>query len=171
MAVHLPLSVEAQAEARILMLSSNTILKPSDGRPVTLPSQDMIIGLHHLTTLKEGAAGEVRVFGSVGEAILAKDEGTLDLQAKVRIRIHGLTFLEGQAPENYDRHGLVDTSLGQAIFNDTLPKGYPFVREQADKGKLSQIVNKLAEEYPKVEVAATPDRTEERRVGKEGGRK
>src|SRR3546814_6291965 len=76
MAVHLPLSVEAQAEARILMLASNNILKPSDGRQVTLPSQDMIIGLHHLTTLKEGAAGEGRVFGSVGEAILAKDEGT-----------------------------------------------------------------------------------------------
>ena len=158
MAVHLPLSVEAQAEARVLMLASNNILKPSDGRPVTLPSQDMIIGLHHLTTVKAGAAGEGRVFGSVGEAILAKDEGTLDLQAKVRIRIPGLTFLEGEAPEGYERHGLVDASLGQAIFNDTLPKGYPFVREQADKGKLSQIVNKLAEEYPKVEVAASLDR-------------
>jgi DNA-directed RNA polymerase subunit beta' len=158
MAVHLPLSVEAQAEARILMLASNNILKPSDGRPVTLPSQDMIIGLHHLTTVKEGAAGEGRVFGSVSEAILAKDEGTLDLQAKVRIRIPGLAFLEGDAPDGYERHGLVDASLGQAIFNDALPKGYPFVREQADKGKLSQIVNKLAEEYPKVEVAATLDR-------------
>ncbi len=122
MAVHLPLSVEAQAEARILMLASNNILKPSDGRPVTLPSQDMIIGLHHLTTVKDGALGEGRVFGSVGEAILAKDEGTLDLQAKVRIRIPGLTFLEGQGPEGYEKHGLVDTSLGQAIFNDTLPR-------------------------------------------------
>ncbi len=158
MAVHLPLSVEAQAEARILMLASNNILKPSDGRPVTLPSQDMIIGLHHLTTVKDGATGEGRVFGSVGEAILAKDEGTLDLQAKVRIRVPGLSFLEGEAPEGYERHGLLDASLGQAIFNDTLPKGYPFVREQADKGKLSQIVNKLAEEYPKVEVAASLDR-------------
>ena len=102
--------------------------------------------------------GEGRAFGSVGEAILAKDEGTLDLQAKVRIRIPGLTFLEGEAPEGYERHGLVDASLGQAIFNDTLPKGYPFVREQADKNKLSQIVNKLAEEYPKVETAASLDR-------------
>ncbi|WP_103663548.1 DNA-directed RNA polymerase subunit beta' [Microbacterium sp. CJ77] len=157
MAVHLPLSVEAQAEARILMLASNNILKPSDGRPVTLPSQDMIIGLHHLTTVKDGAAGEGRAFGSVSEAILAKDEGTLDLQAKVRIRIPGLSFLEGEAPEGYERHGLVESSLGQAIFNDTLPKGYPFVRDIADKGKLSQIVNKLAEEYP-AEVAATLDR-------------
>ena len=157
MAVHLPLSVEAQAEARILMLASNNILKPSDGRPVTLPSQDMIIGLHHLTTVKKGAAGEGRAFGSVSEAILAKDEGTLDLQAVVRIRIPGLSFLEGEAPEGYERHGLVESSLGQAIFNDTLPKGYPFVRDVADKNKLSQIVNKLAEEYP-AEVAATLDR-------------
>ncbi|WP_345752684.1 DNA-directed RNA polymerase subunit beta' [Microbacterium rhizophilus] len=161
MAVHLPLSVEAQAEARILMLASNNILKPSDGRPVTLPAQDMIIGLHHLTTLKDGAKGEGRVFGSVAEATLAKDEGTLDLQAKIRIRIPGMTFLEGQAPEDYETKHLVDTSLGQAIFNDQMPKGYPFVREQADKGKLSQIVNKLAEEYPKTEVAATLDRVKD----------
>ncbi|HCS60677.1 MAG TPA: DNA-directed RNA polymerase subunit beta' [Microbacterium sp.] len=158
MAVHLPLSVEAQAEARVLMLASNNILKPSDGRPVTLPSQDMIIGLHHLTVVKAGAKGEGRAFGSVSEAILAKDEGTLDLQAKVRIRIPGLTFLEGESPEGYENHHLLDASLGQAIFNATLPKGYPFVREPADKGKLSQIVNKLAEEYPKVETAATLDR-------------
>ncbi|WP_404431191.1 DNA-directed RNA polymerase subunit beta' [Microbacterium lacus] len=160
MAVHLPLSVEAQAEARVLMLASNNILKPSDGRPVTLPSQDMIIGLHHLTTVKatDKSVAERRAFGSVAEAIMAKDEGTLDLQDQVRIRIPGLTFLEGEAPEGYERHGLLNASLGQAIFNDTLPKGYPFVREQADKGKLSEIVNKLAEEYPKVEVAASLDR-------------
>ncbi|MGZ0711791.1 DNA-directed RNA polymerase subunit beta' (plasmid) [Coraliomargarita sp. W4R53] len=160
MAVHLPLSVEAQAEARILMLASNNILKPSDGRPVTLPSQDMIIGLHHLTTVKKTdlPVERRRAFGSVAEAIMAKDEGTLDLQDQVRIRIPGLTFLEGEAPEGYERNGLLNASLGQAIFNDTLPKGYPFVREQADKGKLSQIVNKLAEEYPKVEVAASLDR-------------
>ncbi|HQC93730.1 MAG TPA: DNA-directed RNA polymerase subunit beta', partial [Microbacteriaceae bacterium] len=128
------------------------------GRPVTLPSQDMIIGLHHLTTVKAGAAGEGRAFGSVAEAILAKDEGTLDLQAKVRIRIPGLTFLDGEAPEGYEQHGLLETSLGQAMFNDTLPKGYPFVSEVADKGMLSRIVNKLAEEYSKVEVAASLDR-------------
>ncbi|MGI6878933.1 DNA-directed RNA polymerase subunit beta' [Microbacterium sp. gxy059] len=158
MAVHLPLSVEAQAEARVLMLASNNILKPSDGRPVTLPSQDMIIGLHHLSTVKEGATGEGRVFGSVDEAQMAFEEGTLDLQARARIRQPGLDFLEGDAPEGYETHGLVDASLGQMIFNDQLPKGYPFVREQADKGKLSQIVNKLAEEYPKVTTAETLDK-------------
>ena len=110
MAVHLPLSVEAQAEARVLMLASNNILKPSDGRPVTLPSQDMIIGLHHLTTVKptDVPVERRRAFGSVSEAIMAKDEGTLDLQARARIRVPGLTFLEGEAPEGYERHGLLD---------------------------------------------------------------
>ncbi len=102
MAVHLPLSVEAQAEARILMLASNNILKPSDGRPVTLPTQDMIIGLHHLTTLKEGVAGEGRAFSSVAEAILAKDQLSLDLNAKVRIRLHDIYFCEGEAPEGVE---------------------------------------------------------------------
>ena len=77
MAVHLPLSAEAQAEARILMLSSNNILKPSDGRPVTMPAQDMIIGLYHITTIREGVTGEGRVFSSPAEAIMAVDLGVL----------------------------------------------------------------------------------------------
>src|SRR5690606_36462373 len=87
MAVHLPLSAEAQAEARILMLSSNNILKPSDGRPVTMPSQDMVIGLFHLTDEREGATGEGRTFSSVAEAIMAFDAGDLELGAKVKIRM------------------------------------------------------------------------------------
>ncbi len=81
MAVHLPLSAEAQAEARILMLSSNNILKPSDGRPVTMPSQDMIIGLYHLTNDKDEALGHGRSFSTVSEAVMAFDQGTLDLNA------------------------------------------------------------------------------------------
>ncbi|ARC55726.1 DNA-directed RNA polymerase subunit beta' [Frondihabitans sp. 762G35] len=159
MAVHLPLSVEAQAEARILMLASNNILKPSDGRPVTLPAQDMIIGLHHLTTVNEGATGEGRAFSSVAEAILAKDQGTLDLNAVVKIRIPGLTFAAGEAPAGYDEGDttLVETTLGRAIFNETLPDDYPFVQEVTDKGVLSTIVNDLAERYPKVAVAAALD--------------
>ncbi len=160
MAVHLPLSVEAQAEARILMLASNNILKPSDGRPVTLPSQDMIIGLHHLTTLKEGATGEGRAFSSVAEAILAKDQGSLDLNAQVRIRLTGLYFGENDIPEGFEQGGtkLVTTTLGRALFNEALPVDYPYVEAVADKGKISSIVNDLAERYPKVEVAAALDR-------------
>ena len=160
MAVHLPLSVEAQAEARILMLASNNILKPSDGRPVTLPTQDMIIGLHHLSTLREGSAGEGRAFSSIAEAILAFDQHSLDLNAKVRIRLENVYFAEGEAPEGFEQGQtvLMNTSLGRAIFNETLPFDYPYVEAVADKGQLSAIVNDLAERYPKVEVAAALDR-------------
>ncbi|HEY9497739.1 MAG TPA: DNA-directed RNA polymerase subunit beta' [Terrimesophilobacter sp.] len=159
MAVHLPLSVEAQAEARILMLASSNILKPSDGRPVTLPTQDMIIGLHHLTTLKEGVAGEGRAFSSVAEAILAMDQGSLDLNAKVRIRLTDVVFPDGEAPEGYvGGPVLKETTLGRALFNETMPEDYPYFEAVADKGALSGIVNDLAERYPKVAVAATLDR-------------
>ncbi|WP_127794280.1 DNA-directed RNA polymerase subunit beta' [Agromyces sp. LHK192] len=165
MAVHLPLSVEAQAEARVLMLASNNILKPSDGRPVTLPSQDMIIGLHHLTTEKVAGAGEGRAFSSIAEAILAFDqnrpgEHLLDLGAKVKIRLEGLHFAEGTEPEGFEagKPFLMETTLGRAIFNEALPVDYPFFNEQAGKGQISAIVNDLAERYPKTEVAATLDR-------------
>ena len=158
MAVHLPLSVEAQAEARILMLASNNILKPSDGRPVTLPTQDMIIGLHHLTTVKEGATGEGRAFSSIAEAILAHDQHTLDLNAMARIRLNDVVFAEGEAPEGYTGGPvLVNTTLGKALFNEALPADYPYVQKVADKGTISAIVNDLAERYPKTVVAATLD--------------
>ena len=158
MAVHLPLSVEAQAEARILMLASNNILKPSDGRPVTLPTQDMIIGLHHLTTVKEGATGEGRAFSSVSEAILAHDQHSLDLNAMARIRLNDVVFGEGEAPEGYvDGPVIVNTTLGQALFNEALPADYPYIQKVADKGTISGIVNDLAERYPKTTVAATLD--------------
>ncbi len=160
MAVHLPLSVEAQAEARILMLASNNILKPSDGRPVTLPTQDMIIGLHHLTTLKDGSTGEGRAFSSIAEAILAFDQHSLDLNSKVRIRLENVHFAEGEAPEGFAQGDTVlkQTTLGRALFNETLPADYPYIEAVADKGQLSAIVNDLAERYPKVEVAAALDR-------------
>ncbi len=160
MAVHLPLSVEAQAEARVLMLASNNILKPSDGRPVTLPTQDMIIGLHHLTTLKEGGEGEGRAFSSVAEAILAFDQHSLNLNSKVRIRLEHVHFAEGEAPEGFvqGKTVLMDTTLGRALFNEALPADYPYIEAVADKGQISAIVNDLAERYPKVEVAAALDR-------------
>ena len=142
MAVHLPLSPEAQAEARILMLSSNNILKPSDGRPVTMPSQDMIIGLFHLTSVAEGATGEGNAFSSVAEALMAFDGGELALGATIKLQ-H-----EGEVRE---------TSLGRMLFNDTLPVDYPFVNKRIGKKELSVIVNDLAERYPKVEVAESLD--------------
>ncbi|HZI98838.1 MAG TPA: DNA-directed RNA polymerase subunit beta' [Actinomycetales bacterium] len=164
MAVHLPLSAEAQAEARILMLSSNNILKPADGRPVTMPTQDMIIGLFHMTSEKDDAPGEGRVFGSIAEAIMAYDAHELDVNAMVRIRLEGVVPPAGtELPEGWEQGQplLVSTTLGRALFNETLPADYTFVNTEADKKKLSTIVNDLAERYPKVQVAATLDALKE----------
>ncbi len=163
MAVHLPLSAEAQAEARILMLSSNNILKPSDGRPVTMPSQDMIIGLFHLTSDKVDPVGAGRAFSSVSEAIMAFDQGSLDLNAVVRIRMDELVFGEGQVPEGFveGEPFLFETTLGRALFNELLPVDYPYENGVVDKKRLSVIVNDLAERYPKVEVAASLDALKE----------
>ncbi|MBF5081719.1 DNA-directed RNA polymerase subunit beta' [Quadrisphaera sp. INWT6] len=160
MAVHLPLSAEAQAEARVLMLSSNNILKPADGRPVTMPTQDMVIGLFHLTSVVEGGAGEGRTFGSVSEAIMAFDARSLDLGAVVQIRLEGVVPPVGAAvPEDWEQGQplLVKTTLGRALFNEALPTDYRFVDAVVDKKQLSTIVNDLAERYPKVQVAATLD--------------
>ncbi|HEY9352403.1 MAG TPA: DNA-directed RNA polymerase subunit beta' [Nocardioides sp.] len=160
MAVHLPLSAEAQAEARILMLSTNNILKPSDGKPVTMPTQDMVIGLYWLTTQKDGAVGEGRAFGSIGEAIMAYDRHELDLQARIQIRLKDVPPPRGwKAPEGYEpgRPYRLETTLGRAMFNETLPDDFPFVDDEIGKKQLSAIVNELAETYPKVAVANALD--------------
>ncbi|SKC48242.1 DNA-directed RNA polymerase subunit beta' [Krasilnikoviella flava] len=161
MAVHLPLSAEAQAEARILMLSSNNILKPSDGRPVTMPSQDMIIGLHHLTSDRPGATGEGRVFSSQAEAIMALDRGALDLNATIKLRMSDLVPPSSgfEAPEGWEpgQPLLFETTLGRTIFNEALPIDYPFQNGVVGKKELSTIVNDLAERYPKVDVATSLD--------------
>ncbi|MCZ2261407.1 DNA-directed RNA polymerase subunit beta' [Isoptericola sp. QY 916] len=161
MAVHLPLSAEAQAEARILMLSSNNILKPSDGRPVTMPSQDMIIGLHHLTSDRPGATGEGRVFSSQAEAIMALDRGALDLNATIKLRMSDLVPPTSgfEAPEGWEpgQPLLFETTLGRTIFNEALPIDYPFQNGVVGKKELSTIVNDLAERYPKVDVATSLD--------------
>jgi DNA-directed RNA polymerase subunit beta' len=147
MAVHLPLSVEAQAEARILMLASNNILKPSDGRPVAVPTQDMIIGLFHMTAVKEGATGEGKAFGSIAEAQMAFDGGALDLQAKVRIRL-----------ERNGETKLVETTFGLALFNQTLPEAYDYVTYQVGKKEIGKIVTELVQKFSRVEVAQALDR-------------
>jgi len=158
MAVHLPLSVEAQAEARVLMLASNNILKPSDGRPVTVPTQDMIIGLHHLTTIRPGSIGEGKIFSGIAEATMAHDLNHIHINALIKMRVPGVTEFDGVAPENFTPGAAFVTTLGQAIFNEQLPANYPYVTKVADKGVITEIVEILAEQYPKVEVAATLDR-------------
>ncbi len=162
MAVHLPLSAEAQAEARILMLSTNNILKPSDGRPVTMPTQDMIIGLFFLTTDRDAQPGEGRAFASPAEAIMAFDQGAISLQSVVKIRFDDIVPPpEVGADPDAVRSMTLTTTLGRALFNDTLPADYPFVNEEVDKKKLGEIVNDLAERYTKVEVAASLDALKE----------
>ena len=169
MAVHLPLGAEAQAEARILMLSTNNILKPSDGRPVAMPSQDMIIGLFHLTSepdstieVAKDSAGNpiVPSFSSASEALMAFDMGLLDLNAKALIRFDGIVPpTDWEAPEGWEPGDdvLLETSLGRAIFNELLPVDYPFVNEVVGKKQLGQIVNTLTQRYPNVLVAECLD--------------
>jgi len=157
MAVHLPLSAEAQAEARILMLSTNNILKPADGRPVTLPTQDMIIGHYFLTLEREGLPGEGRAFSSVSEAYMAFDNKELGIGAPCRIRLTGIVPPAGEETRA-DGSIILNTTLGRALFNEALPADYPYVNVEVGKKKLGQIVNDLAERYPKVEVAVTLDR-------------
>jgi DNA-directed RNA polymerase subunit beta' len=157
MAVHLPLSAEAQAEARILMLSTNNILKPADGRPVTLPTQDMVIGHYFLTLEKDKGIGKGRSFSSVSEAYMAFDAGELAIGAVCRIRLTGVAAPVG-AELRADGSLLLETTLGRALFNEALPTDYPYVNVEVGRKKLSEIVNDLAERYPKVEVAVTLDR-------------
>ncbi|ADG87271.1 DNA-directed RNA polymerase subunit beta' [Thermobispora bispora] len=160
MAVHLPLSAEAQAEARILMLSTNNILKPADGKPVTMPTQDMVIGLYWLTRERAGAKGEGRVFSSVAEAIMAFDRRELDLQAKIQVRLQDVPPpRDWKAPEGWEEGQpyRLETTLGRCLFNETLPDTFPFVNYAVGKKELSGIVNELAERYRKVEVAHALD--------------
>ncbi|MEA4942825.1 MAG: DNA-directed RNA polymerase subunit beta' [Propionicimonas sp.] len=157
MAVHLPLSAEAQAEARILMLSTNNILKPADGRPVTLPTQDMVIGHYFLTLQTDGLPGEGRAFSSTAEAIMAFDRGELGIGARCRIRFTDVVPPTGMEPRP-DGSIVLETTLGRALFNEALPEDYAFVNEEVGKKKLGQIVNDLAERYPKVQVGTTLDK-------------
>ena len=120
MAVHVPLSAEAQAEARLLMLAANNLLKPSDGKPVAVPTQDMILGSYYLTMVKDGEPGEGKVFRDVDEATMAYDEGDITLHAKIKIRM--TKEVNGEMVTK-----LVETTLGRVIFNNPIPQDLGFV--------------------------------------------
>ena len=150
MAVHLPLSVEAQAECRFLMLSPNNLLKPSDGGPVNVPTQDMVLGIYYLTQERPGALGEGKCFKSVDEAILAYENGYITLQTKVKIR------MEKAGADGETISGLVESTLGRFLFNEIIPQdlGYVdrsipenFLKLEVDfmvgKKQLKQIVTKM----------------------------
>jgi DNA-directed RNA polymerase subunit beta' len=175
MAVHLPLSAEAQAEARILMLSSNNILSPASGRPLAMPRLDMVTGLYFLTTMIEGDAGEYQpaakdqpesgVYSSPAEAIMAMDRGALSVRAKIKVRLTQLRPPADIEAELFGETGwkpgdawTAETTLGRVMFNELLPISYAFVNEQMHKKVQARIVNDLAERYPMIVVAQTVDK-------------
>ena len=121
MAIHLPLSVEAQAECRFLLLSPNNLLKPSDGGPVAVPSQDMVLGIYYLTQEREGEPGEGRCFHNMNEAILAYENHYITLHSKIRVRV-SKTRDDGETVT-----GIIDTTLGRLLFNEIIPQDLGFV--------------------------------------------
>ena len=139
MAVHVPLSVEAQIESYVLMLSTQNILSPAHGKPITMPSQDIILGAYFLTQTVDGRKGEGKVFASEEEAILAFELGKVDLLAKIKVEKDG---------------ELVETSVGRLIFNTVLPEGFRFVNEPQDKKSISKLISEIYDKYG-LETAAT----------------
>ena len=130
MAVHLPLSVEAQAECRFLLLSPNNLLKPSDGGPVAVPSQDMVLGIYYLTQERPGAAGEGKIFKSVNEAILAYENQAITLHSKIKVRV------TKTMPGGEELTGIVESTLGRFIFSEIIPQDLGFVDREKEENKL-----------------------------------
>jgi DNA-directed RNA polymerase subunit beta' len=160
MAVHLPLSAEAQAEARILMLSSHNMLSPATGRPVVVPTQDMVFGVYYLTLLKPGAKGSGRVFRHIHEAIFAHEAGELDLHAPIKWR--RLVKADSGGEETFEVEE-IETSLGRMLFNEALPDGFPYVNDIVGRRNtpLATIVEQLTSRYPSVAVAESLDKIKE----------
>ena len=133
MAVHLPLSVEAQAECRFLLLSPNNLLKPSDGGPVAVPSQDMVLGIYYLTQEREGAVGEGMCFKNLNEAILAYENKACTLHSRIKVRV--TKTIDGE-----EKSGIVESTLGRFIFNEILPQDLGFVdRSNPDNAFLLEV--------------------------------
>jgi len=142
MAVHVPLSIEAQLESRALMMSSNNILSPANGDPIIVPSQDVVLGLYYMTRTRVNANGEGMMFANVDEARRAFESGAADLQAKVRIRVS--TFeIDEETDEKTAVEKLVDTTVGRALLSEILPEGLDFelVNQAMSKKAISNVIN------------------------------
>jgi DNA-directed RNA polymerase subunit beta' len=150
MAVHIPLSPEAQIEASVLMLSSQNILSPASGQPITVPTQDMVLGIYYLTKARPGAKGEGRAFANIDEVLLALDMGEVETLTPIRLRHSGpvidlTTAYDDQdvvhaEPLQFERQ-YVNTTVGRAILNDHLPEGMPYVNGLLKKKGVGQLVN------------------------------
>ena len=164
MAVHLPLSVEAQAECRFLLLSPNNLLKPSDGGPVAVPSQDMVLGIYYLTQERPGVKGEGMAFKSVNEAILAYENKEVTLHSKVKVR------MTRQMPDGTEKTGIVESTVGRFIFNEIIPQDLGFVDRSIEgnelklevdfhvgKKQLKQILEKVINTHGATQTAITLD--------------
>ena len=130
MAVHVPLSQEAQAECRFLLLSPNNLLKPSDGGPVAVPSQDMVLGIYYLTQERPGSKGEGMFFKDLNEAILAYENGYITLHSKIKVRVHK-TMADGR-----EVSGIIDATLGRMLFNEIIPQDLGFVDRDVEGNEL-----------------------------------
>jgi len=169
MAVHLPLSAEAQAEARILMLSSNNVLSPASGRPIVTPSQDMVIGIYYLSERVEEATGAGRYFADLDEAMMAHEIGELSLHAPIKIRLDDLsgdpelhadlkpTLGTLLTEEPLSPTGISETTLGRLFINQVLPEGFPFVDSVIIKADIRRLIETVIERYPRSTVAETLD--------------
>ena len=135
MAVHVPLSQEAQAECRFLLLSPNNLLKPSDGGPVAVPSQDMVLGIYYLTQLRPGAKGEGMFFKSVNEAILAYENGYITLHSQIKVRVTK-TLANGE-----EKTGTIDATLGRLLFNEIIPQDLGFVDREVEGNELKMEID------------------------------
>ena len=164
MPVHLPLSVEAQAECRFLLLSPNNLLKPSDGAPITVPSQDMVLGIYYLTIEKKGDPGEGKIFKDAEEAMLAYDNGHITLHSKIKVR--RIMEIDGQKQSR-----LVDTTVGRIYFNEAIPQDIGFVDRNSpenifkyeidficDKKTLQRIIDRCINRYGFTETAVVLDK-------------
>ncbi|HKZ00778.1 MAG TPA: DNA-directed RNA polymerase subunit beta', partial [Pyrinomonadaceae bacterium] len=150
MAVHIPLSPEAQIEAAVLMLSSNNILSPASGQPIAVPSQDIVLGIYYLTRDKSGAKGEGRVFASLEEVLLALDAKEVTTQTPIKLRISGdlIDLTQEHDPQDIlratvqdDVRRVINTTVGRVIFNDSIPAGLPFINGTLKKKGLQSLVN------------------------------
>jgi len=173
MAVHLPLSAEAQAEARVLMLSTNNMLSPANGRPIVTPSQDMIIGMYYLSAIVPGEKGDGRRFSSVDEAMMAYDAGHIALHAPIKVRVGhlaGETEMHARLKpllkdliddEPVPADGLTETTVGRVILNGAFPLGFPFVNAILIKSDIRTLVEEVIHAYDKPDVANTLDNIKE----------
>lgn len=167
MAVHLPLSEEAQMEAKEIMFSANNLLKPATGEPVTIPTQDMVLGCYWMTRIEDGLSGEGKVFASPAEALLAKHFGHVHLKARIKVRLPESAVIV-RSPEaaeksrteavNQPTNNLIETSVGRIIFNEPLPPEMGFVNKTMKSRELRKLVSELIDNFGIKKTASILDR-------------